>query len=443
MGASVMLTLASCYQESRLLVHADFVVTVENDNHTAPVHVALENTSTGADFYEWTFEGGSPATSSEKTPKEVAYKQAGSYKVMLKAWNDHEQDTKEYTLRVDSAVTVSFGTEIEMNDFAPAKVRITNQTRGASTFVWTFEGGQPEESDEPQPGEIAFDKPGEHRITVMASNGGETFTLSKSITLRPALQPDFDIEPTFDDFDYEVPFTASLANKTVSGLTYRWETTGGTLDDATAEHPRLSITTPGTYTVTLTAENGKESKEVRKEVTVKANSNLYTMRDVKFGIKSAAGSIGAFYSLDKRMIIPQPSKGVSGEIGKEISLVFFGINFSFEKCYFTSPDRATDAGFYAIPNATKTYIVNTLEQSPLTFSASDFDAMVDDTPLKGLDIKTNDNPSGWFIANPVPRVVLFETSDGRRGAIKIKAFVSEQSQSYILTDLKFQKRQGQ
>jgi PKD repeat protein len=244
-------------------------------------------------------------------------------------------------------------------------------------------------------------------------------------------------------FDYEVPFTASLTNTTVSGLTYQWQTTGGTLADATATNTTLELTTPGTYTITLTAENGKESKTVQQEVTVKANSNLYTMSDVKLCIKSADGKLGSFYSLDRIAVVAQPSKGVSAAVGKEISLVFFGINSSFEKCYFTSPDRATDAGFYAIPGATTTYIVNTVETSDLHFSAGDFDAMTDDTPLKTLDIRTANNPAGWFVSNPVPRIVLFQTADGRRGAIKVKAFVSEQSQSYLLADLKFQKKQGQ
>jgi hypothetical protein len=36
-------------------------------------------------------------------------------------------------------------------------------------------------------------------------------------------------------------------------------------------------------------------------------------------------------------------------------------------------------------------------------------------------------------------MVLFETHDGRKGAIKIKAFVSEGIGSYIVADIKVQK----
>ncbi|MDR0836434.1 MAG: hypothetical protein LBN11_07655, partial [Tannerella sp.] len=216
-----------------------------------------------------------------------------------------------------------------------------------------------------------------------------------------------------------------------------WTTTGGSIEDKDAENTDITILEPGTYTITLKGENGKETKTQSKTISVKTNTNLYNIKDVKFGIKSASSSIGSFYSLKYRNIVPQNE--VSEANGKDIDLVFFGINSSFEKCYFTSPDLAQEAGFYAIPHASQTYFINTLETSGISFSSSAFDTMINDTPLKTLDIKSVSNTNTWFIANPVPRIVLFETADGRKGAIKIKAFVSEQGQSYLLTDIKFQK----
>jgi len=48
---------------------------------------------------------------------------------------------------------------------------------------------------------------------------------------------------------------------------------------------------------------------------------------------------------------------------------------------------------------------------------------------------------GWlqFTNNQVPRVVLFKTNDGRKGAVKIKQFVQNGADSYIVTDIKVQK----
>lgn len=37
------------------------------------------------------------------------------------------------------------------------------------------------------------------------------------------------------------------------------------------------------------------------------------------------------------------------------------------------------------------------------------------------------------------RIVLFETANGRKGAIKIKEYVSNGAESYIVVDIKMQK----
>jgi hypothetical protein len=40
----------------------------------------------------------------------------------------------------------------------------------------------------------------------------------------------------------------------------------------------------------------------------------------------------------------------------------------------------------------------------------------------------------------IPRVVLFATGDNRKGAIKIKEFHNDGFQSYIIMDIKVQKK---
>lgn len=429
--------LSSCYEESRLLVKASFIATVTDDSHTAPVSVSMENKSTGADFYKWTFEGGDPVSSDDQTPPSVTYGKAGTYRIVLEAWNNYERDSTSFTFTVDSAVTVNFDAEVLINSFAPAQVHISNNTVGASGFQWTFEGGEPSFSEEQYPQDIRFDSEGEHVITLTASNGGESFTLSKSITLAAPLSVDFDIIPSFDDFDYQVPFTAELNGKTVSGLTYLWACSGADIVNPAGENTGINISGPGTYTVTLTAGNGKETKTAEQEITVTANSNLFTVNDVKFGIKAAANTLGSFYSLSERKILQQDE--ITASNGNIIDIIFFGLDAGFNQSYFISPSQAGAAGFYAIPNAAETFFVNDIAASSLTFTSADFDSMTDDSVLRSLHIREAGAADTWFNNFQIPRYVLFETASGRKGAIKIKAFVSEGQQSYILTDIKFQK----
>jgi PKD repeat protein len=430
--------VVSCYKEATLLVKSEFSATIENENHTAPVRVILENNSTGADFYEWTFEGGVPSTSSQKQPPAVIYNEAGTYRIVLEAWNNTERDVKEFEFSVDSAVTVSFDVEVLINNFAPADVKITNTTIGASSYQWTFEDGIPSTSTESNPSNVYFAAQGEHTVTLTVSNGRQSFSTYRTINLDAPINVDFEIEPSFDDFDYEVPFTANLVNKTTGGLTYAWSCAGAAIADENAENTGISIENAGTYLIELTSSNEKETKTQSRQITLKPNTNLYTMKDVKFGIKSAEQTEGCFYSLALREIIT--SGNVNETNGNMINLVFFGLDAEFNHCYFTSPDAATSSGFVAIPNATETFFINKIEETSLTFTSANFDAMTNDGLLRTLNIQGSSSTGSWFANIEIPRVVLFETAAGIKGAIKIKGFISEGSNSYILTDIKFQKQ---
>ncbi|MDR1348469.1 MAG: PKD domain-containing protein [Prevotellaceae bacterium] len=436
--AAFLSAAISCYKESRLLVKSEFSATVENDSYTAPVRVVLENNSTGADFYQWTFEGGVPSTSSDRQPPSVAYNEAGTYRIVLEAWNSTERDVKEMEFSVDSAVSVSFDLEVLINSFAPAEVKIINTTAGASSYQWTFESGTPSSSTERHPASVYFATQGEHSVSLTASNGRETFSTSRTINLDAPISVDFDIEPSFDDFDYEAPFTATLTNRTTSGLTYAWTCPEAAIADASAENTDIHIQNAGTYLIELTASNGKETKTAGKQITVNPNTNLYTMQDVKLGIKSAEHTVGCFYSLSLRTVVS--SDNMDADIGSAVDLVFFGLDAGFNYCYFTSPDAAASSGFMPVPNATQTFFINRIEDTPLTFTVSDFDAMWDDALLSTLDIRGSSSAGSWFTNVEIPRAVLFETAAGIKGAIKIKGFISEGDMSYILTDIKFEKQ---
>ncbi|MBR8707228.1 hypothetical protein IX324_003053 [Bacteroides pyogenes] len=48
-----------------------------------------------------------------------------------------------------------------------------------------------------------------------------------------------------------------------------------------------------------------------------------------------------------------------------------------------------------------------------------------------------------FNKTSTPHFVLVRTADGRRGIIRIKEFVKDGSQSYIVADVKLEKRAGE
>ena len=65
--------------------------------------------------------------------------------------------------------------------------------------------------------------------------------------------------------------------------------------------------------------------------------------------------------------------------------------------------------------------------------------MQNDAPLQALTLPAGANGSLQFDQTVVPRIILFQTADGRKGAIKIKEYVLEASTAYIVADIKVQK----
>ncbi|WP_291720294.1 PKD domain-containing protein [Bernardetia sp.] len=76
----------------------------------APLRVRFNNTSRNAVSYEWTFEGGTPSTSTEKNPS-VNYTSAGSFKVTLVASSRVGSDTEVKT----AYINVGNGVDYEVN----------------------------------------------------------------------------------------------------------------------------------------------------------------------------------------------------------------------------------------------------------------------------------------------------------------------------------------
>ena len=71
-------------------------------------------------------------------------------------------------------------------------IHIKNQLKGAETFEWNFEGGNPSEATSANPGDILYTQPGTYEITLTASNtDGETKIIKKLLVIKDALNANF------------------------------------------------------------------------------------------------------------------------------------------------------------------------------------------------------------------------------------------------------------
>lgn len=437
------LIFTSCYKETALPVEAGFSSVFVESNQSVPVQVFIENQSVGADHYSWTFEGAEPASYSKENPGTIVYKTPGTYTMTLTASNiDGSTDTATKSITVFDAIAINFSTEIIDSNYPPVEVALTNTTNGVGlTYKWTFEGGTPETSTEQNPPNVTFETPGDHTITLEVSNGFESFLESTIINVAPHIEAIFDWEVDYFDDDYQAPVSITMTNSTISATHYSWTFPNGTPATSTEKTPTVTFNTPGIYTIVLETDNGKRTSRATKNISILPNTNIRTFTNVELGINTAHNNNvkGAFFSTTLRKVFM--ANEVTSEHSAEIDIAFFGLNNSFSFNKFIAPDIAGTNGFAPLPNATHTKFINSQEicGCAASLTATEFDSMTDDTLLNALTITETNNGLLAFNDSVLPRIVLFETQDNRKGAIKIKDFVNNGLNSYIVCDIKVQK----
>lgn len=439
----VFIAITSCYQETSIAVEGDFTTLYINAKESVPVILKIDSKITGADTYEWTFEGGSPSTSNLKNPGEILYDKQGTYTIKLRASNaDGESKEISKTVLIRDGINIDFTSEIVKSNYSPVEVVLINNTAGEGlTYAWDFQDGMPANFTGKTPPNVVFTTPGEHIITLTVSNGLETQKVTKTITVAPLLASLFLHEPKFENDDYESPVTVNFINKSISATKYKWIFEGGNPSVSTEENPSVMFTSIGVHEITLEASNDKSSQIFKSTITVQPDTNLRLLTNIKLGINSAHNNnnIGAMFSTITRQVYK--ANEINDENSSLIDIAFQGLNSNLTYNKFISPDQVNNYGFLALKNAQSTVFVNSqnLCNCGLNFTEAQFDAMVNDNPIKSLNISYSAAGEQQF-GLTYPRIVLFKTQDGRKGAIKINDMVKNGTSSYILCDIKIQKQ---
>ena len=260
--------------------------------------------------------------------------------------------------------------------------------------------------------------------------------MEKTVVVRAPLVVAFEMTNEYPH-NTQAPVRIFLKNQSVNATAYRWKVSSGAFQqESTDENPSFILPTAGTYQIELTANNDKQTLSERKNFTVTAGDNLIIFTDIKLGINTNK-TVGCYFSSFLGEVL-KPNE-VTAENGRLIDFVYFGQSTSFAYNVFLSPDEAQTAVFDPIPNATKSYFINKQEnKGQVFFSVADFDALSSGATLSSLSSTSNSNkaPFNKEMAN---RIVLFETANGRKGAIKIKEYVSNGAESYLVVDIKMQK----
>uniref|UniRef100_UPI003217CB69 PKD domain-containing protein n=1 Tax=uncultured Draconibacterium sp. TaxID=1573823 RepID=UPI003217CB69 len=135
--------------------------------------VSFSDLSTDATSWSWTFEGGTPATSTAQNPT-VTYTTSGSYNVTLTATNGDQSDTKA----VYNYIQVNDPVISPVADFTADNTAITEgqevmfQDKSKNNPVawnWIFQGGTPATSNLKNP-IVKYNSANNYRVTLTVTN---------------------------------------------------------------------------------------------------------------------------------------------------------------------------------------------------------------------------------------------------------------------------------
>ena len=223
----------------------------DSQGDCAPTTIQFsDNSSNDPTSWNWTFEGGTPATSTDRNPT-VSYNVAGSYTVILEAGNEAGVDTEaKFTyVTIEDVPTVGFSL---MQD--GSTVAFSNSSNRANSYLWDFGDGN--SSNDPNPMHM-YTADGTYTITLIASNTCGSANLTQTVTIdnsSTAQLPNAAFSASaqagcaplvvdFSDLSTNVPDTWS------------WSFEGGSPSTSNERNPTVTYSNPGTFSVILQAGN--------------------------------------------------------------------------------------------------------------------------------------------------------------------------------------------
>ena len=152
-------------------------------NNYAPAEVHLTNLSQSVAQNNWTFSTGIPATSNLQNPTNVLFNSPGQQSITLQTNLGQKVITFDVlpTLNVDFNIIVP---TIDDDYKAPMKIKTQNNTVSATSYLWEVVGASPNSSTALNP-DFLFSSAGTYQVKLTATNGKQTLSLIKSITVLP------------------------------------------------------------------------------------------------------------------------------------------------------------------------------------------------------------------------------------------------------------------
>jgi PKD repeat protein len=223
------------------------------------LQVTFTNTSSiSATAWEWTFQGGTPATSTIKNPV-VTYSTAGVFSVKLKATNSGGADSIS---KIDF-IKVGPPTSNFTYSANGRTITFTNTSINATSYSWAFGDKKTSTSVSPV---YTYANDGTYNVTLTATNSCGSNKVIKSIVVVSPPTANFTANPVSGCVGLRVTFTNTSSSNATGWV---WTFPGGTPSTSTAKSPVVTYSSPGSFYVKLKATNSMYADSITKTDFIK------------------------------------------------------------------------------------------------------------------------------------------------------------------------------
>jgi len=240
--------------------------------------------------FSWTFQGGTPASSTAQNPGLVTYSNSGTFTTRLTVTDSKglasASVTRTVTVSANSlpvATITAPATNVSVVQGASVNFAgsgtASGENRTPLSYSWSFAGGTPASSTTQNPGAVKFATVGVFTVTFTVSDrrGLASLPVTRTVTVTPPPQPPVAsiVTPAANvtiNQGQTVSFSGSGSDPDNNlPLTYSWSFPGGTPASSTAQNPgAVKFNTVGTFTVSFTVKDatGLVSPPVTRTITV-------------------------------------------------------------------------------------------------------------------------------------------------------------------------------
>jgi len=218
---------------------------VGDQNNCAPATITFTNTSINTEEVLWTFEGGTPTTSTELSPS-ILYSSPGTYNVELRISNQYGENTTTRTIEIIDVPQASFGSLLNA-----ATVTFNNTTPGSNnTFSWNFGDGNSSTQRNPS---HTYGSAGEYVVVLTATNQCGSKTIIDTILIDDRF-PSVAIDANL--ISGCAPLTVEFEDQSTNNpTTWNWTFEGGNPTNSTEQNPVVVYENEGVYPVSLRVTN--------------------------------------------------------------------------------------------------------------------------------------------------------------------------------------------